>query len=189
MKAEEHIKIPMARIAVLIGKNGETKSKIENLTQTSIEIDSTDAIIHITNTPEAENPLAVWKARDIIKAIGRGFSPERALLLIDEEAYLSIIDLTTIFGRNTKAIKRIKGRIIGEAGKTRRLIEENTETALSVYGTTICIIGPINYLRIAKKAVTMLIDGMSHSNVYQFLYKKRREMKKDRADLWKIAPF
>ncbi|NVM53734.1 MAG: RNA-processing protein [Candidatus Helarchaeota archaeon] len=189
MKAEEHIKIPIARIAVVIGKNGEIKNKIENLTQTSIEIDSKDGIVHIINTPEAENPLAVWKARDIIKAIGRGFSPERALFLLDEESYLEIIDLTTFFGRNEKAIKRIKGRIIGEAGKTRRLIEETTETAISVYGTTISLIGALKSLKIGKKAVTMLINGISHGTVYQFLYRKRREMKKDRTDLWKVAPF
>ncbi len=189
MKAEEHVKIPMTRIAVVIGKNGETKTKIENLTRTSIEIDSKDGVVHIINTPETENPLAVWKARDIIKAIGRGFSPERALFLLEEDAYLDLIDLTTLFGRNDKAIKRIKGRIIGEAGKTRRLIEETTETALSVYGTTISFIGPLKTLRIAQKAVKMLINGASHSTVYQFLYKRRREVKKDRTNLWKIAPF
>lgn len=189
MKAEEHIKIPMDRVAILIGKNGEDKVKIEKLTQTVIEIDSTEGIAHITNTPEAENPLAVWKARDIIKAIGRGFSPERALSLLDEEAYLDIIDLISYFGRNEKSIKRVKGRIIGETGKTRRLIEETTETVVSVYGTTVSIIGPLKELKIAKKAISMLIEGASHGTVYQFLYKKRREMKKDRANLWKIAPF
>ncbi len=188
MIAKEHIKISKERIAIIIGKNGETKKKLEELTQTNIEVDSADGIIHITNTPETQNPLAVWKTRDIIRAIGRGFSPERALHLLDEESYLEVIDLISIFGRNINSIKRIKGRIIGEAGKTRRLIEELTETVISVYGNTISIIGPLTTLKIAKKAINMLIDGLSHSTVYQFLYKKRREMKKDRANLWKIAP-
>ncbi|MHA1129783.1 MAG: KH domain-containing protein, partial [Candidatus Helarchaeota archaeon] len=71
---------------------------------------------------------------------------------------------------------------------TRRIIEESTENVLSVYGNTVSIIGNIKTLKIAKKAVTMLIKGASHSTVYQFLYKKRREMKRDRANLWKIAP-
>lgn len=188
MKAEEHITVPLARVAVIIGKNGETKQKIENLTQTKIEIESKDGIVYITNTPEAENPLAVWKARDIIKAIGRGFNPEKALRLLNDEVYLEIIDLTIIFGRNNKAIKRIKGRIIGEAGKTRRLIEEVTETAVSVYGNTISLINTLDSLKIAKKAITMLIDGLSHGSVYQFLYKKRRELKQNRTNLWKVAP-
>jgi len=188
MIAEEHIKIPEVRIAVVIGKNGETKKQIEDITQTSIEIDSQEGIVHITNKPEAENPLAVWKARDIIQAIGRGFSPERALRLIDEDEYLEIIDLEKIFGRREKSIKRVKGRIIGEAGKTRRIIEELTETYLSVYGSTISLIGTLNTLKIAKKAVIMLIDGISHGTVYQFLHKKRRELKKDSTSLWKIPP-
>jgi ribosomal RNA assembly protein len=188
MIAEEHIKIPIVRVAVVIGKNGETKKQLEELTQTSIEVDSAEGIIHIKNTPDAENPLAVWKARDIIQAIGRGFSPERALRLLDEDEYFEVIDLEKIFGRREKSIKRIKGRIIGEAGKTRRVIEELTETYLSVYGSTVSLIGTLNTLKVARKAVTMLIDGISHGTVYQFLQKKRRELKKDSASLWKIPP-
>ena len=188
MIAEEHIKIPLARIAIVIGKNGETKQKIENLTQTSIEIDSKEGIVHIVSIPDAENPLAVWKARDIIKAIGRGFSPERAFHLLYDDAYLEIIDLTTIFGRNNNTIKRIKGRIIGETGKTRRLIEELSGSVLSVFGNTISIIGSLDNFKTAKKAVMMLIDGISHNTVYRFLYKRRREIKKDRSNIWKTPP-
>ena len=92
MRSEEHIKIPVDRIAVIIGKDGEVKKKIETLTQSSIEIDSTEGIVHIMNTPETDNPLSVWKARDIIQAIGRGFSPERALRLADEEMFLEVIE-------------------------------------------------------------------------------------------------
>ena len=188
MKAEETIKIPIVRVAVVIGTNGETKKKLEDLTQTAIEIDSKEGVISINNIPEAENPLAVWKARDIIKAIGRGFSPERALRLLEEDEYLEIIDLTEYFGRKEKAIKRIKGRIIGEAGKTRRIIEELTDTYLSVYGDTVSLIGTLKTLKIAKKAVKLLIEGSSHNYVYRFLHKKRREIKRDRTDLWKIPP-
>jgi ribosomal RNA assembly protein len=188
MRSEEHIKIPIDRIAVIIGKDGEVKKKIETLTQTSIEIDSTDGIVHIMNSPEADNPLSVWKARDIIQAIGRGFSPEKALRLADEDVYLEVIDLETFFGRNENAIKRIKGRIIGEAGKTRQLIEELTGTVVSVYGNTVSLISEIESMKAAKKAVMMLIDGLSHSTVYQFLYKKRRELKQEGTNLWKPAP-
>ena len=188
MIAEEHIKIPTARIAVIIGKNGETKKQIEDLTKTSLEIDSQEGIVHIKAINGAEDPLAVWKARDIIQAIGRGFSPERALRLLDDETYFEIIDLVSFFGRNENTIKRVNGRIIGEAGKTRKIIEELTETALSVQGDTVSLIGGLESLKTAKKAVTMLINGLSHGTVYQFLYKKRREIKKDRTNLWKVPP-
>ena len=42
--------------------NADVLKKIEDQTQTSIEVDSKDGIVHIVNTPEAENPLAVWNA-------------------------------------------------------------------------------------------------------------------------------
>jgi ribosomal RNA assembly protein len=188
MMSEEHVKIPIERVAVIIGTDGETKKKIEDETQTSLEVDSTEGLIHIVSKPDSDNPLAVWKARDIVKAIGRGFSPERALRLADEEMFLEIIDLESFFGRNEKTIKRIKGRIIGGAGKTRQLIEETTGAAISVYGDTISIISDLEASKVAKKAVIMLIEGLSHSTVYQFLYKKRRELKQERTNLWKPTP-
>jgi ribosomal RNA assembly protein len=102
--------------------------------------------------------------------------------------FLEIIDLESFFGRNEKAIKRIKGRIIGESGKTRTLIEETTGSAISVYGNTVSLISDLEASKVAKKAVMMLIDGLSHSTVYQFLYKKRRELKQERTNLWKPTP-
>jgi rRNA processing protein Krr1/Pno1 len=53
----------------------------------------------------------------------------------------TIIDLRLIFGRSESDIKRIKGRIIGTEGKTRKLIEELTEADVVVYGHTVGIIG------------------------------------------------
>ncbi|MBS7621647.1 hypothetical protein KEJ32_06015, partial [Candidatus Bathyarchaeota archaeon] len=68
----------------------------------------------------------------VVTAIGRGFSPEHAFKLIqDEEAVLDIIDLRIIFGKSESDIRRVKGRIIGMDGKTRRLIEELTDTNIA----------------------------------------------------------
>lgn len=83
-KQEEYVKIPKDRIAVLIGKKGQTKKEIEKRTKTKITIDSETGEVWITSTKETEDPLAVWKARDIVLAIGRGFSPERAFRLLNE---------------------------------------------------------------------------------------------------------
>ena len=107
-----------------------------------------------------------------MKAIARGFSPLRAYKLLNEDNYLEIIDLSDHLS-TPKAVKRIKGRVIGKGGKTRKLIEERTGALISVYGKTIAIIGDGISLSIAKKAIGMLIKGANHSTVYTYLEQNR----------------
>jgi ribosomal RNA assembly protein len=72
-------------------------------------------------------------------------SPPNTLLGLSmtKKHVLDIIDLRTIFGRSESDIRRVKGRIIGMDGKTRRIIEELTDTHIAVYGHTVGIIGKI----------------------------------------------
>jgi len=95
-----------------------------------------------------------------------------------------VIDLREIFGRSQSDIKRIKGRIIGKEGKTRRIIEEMTEAFVSVYGHSIAIIGSIEQAETAREAISLLVKGSLHATVYRYLQRKRRELKKRRLELW-----
>lgn len=184
-RASTFLKIPRERIGVLIGPEGKTKKTIEKKLSVELQIDSETGGVTITLTENAEDPSLLFKAKDVVTAIGRGFSPEYAFRLIrDEEAVLDIIDLRAIFGKSESDIRRIKGRIIGMEGKTRRMIEELTETNVSVYGHTIGLIGDIEQIQAAREAIQMLIRGSQHSTVYRFLHRKRRELKKRMLELW-----
>ena len=183
MENIEYIKVPEDRVAVIIGKNGETRKLIEKLTLTKLKVDSKEQTITIMASSDECDPLNFWKTKFIIQAIGRGFSPKNALKLLEDDFLLDIIDLGKIFS-SERSRMRIKGRIIGENGKTRRLIEELSETKLSVYGDTISIIGSEFPVKIAKHAINMLIEGASHSGVYRYLNKKKQELKKQKYDLW-----
>jgi len=165
----QYLKIPEERIGVLVGENGSEKREIERRTKTKIKIDGCEISI------EGE-PMDEWIAKDIVKAIGRGFSPEKALKLLDESYSLEIINLTD-FANTEKAIKRKRARIIGENGKTRKTIEEMTNTYVSIYGKTISIIGNYENLEIAKEAIIRLLEGASHTSVYKFLKKKSAYIK------------
>ncbi len=173
----EYLKIPKERVGVLIGPHGKTKEIIEKTSQTTIEVDSEAGSVSISPHEESEDPLAVWKARYMIKAIGRGFNPEIALKLSDDEVMLEIINLPDYVGKSKKAILRQKGRIIGKDGKTRDIITEMTGTHVSIYGKTVSIIGHMEHLQIAKEAVEMILDGARHKTVYAFLERKKQEMK------------
>jgi len=183
------VKIPKERIGVLIGTNGKVKREIEEKLNVTLEIDSETGDVTISLNEDSKDPSQLFKARDIVLAIGRGFSPQRAFrLLHDEDMMLTIIDLREIFGRSKSDIKRVKGRIIGKEGKTRKIIEECTEAYISVYGHTVAIIGGVEESEIAREAINMLIKGNQHATVYRFLQRKRRELKRRELELWEGRP-
>jgi ribosomal RNA assembly protein len=101
---------------------------------------------------------------------------------------LEVIDLRQTVGKSPADIQRLKGRIIGKDGKTRRIIEELTDADISVYGHTISIIGNFDQTHAAREAILMLIKGSQHSTVYRFLQKKRQELKRKRLELWETPP-
>lgn len=184
-EASTFLKIPRERIGVLIGPNGKTKKRIEKELSVKLKIESGMGGVAIILAANAKDPSLLFKAKDVVTAIGRGFSPESVFRLVhDEEAVLDIIDLRLIFGRSESDIRRVKGRIIGKDGKTRKIIEELTETNVCVYGHTVSLIGDIEQVQAAKEAIQMLIRGSQHSTVYRFLHRKRRELKKRMLELW-----
>lgn len=188
-RANTFLRIPKERVGVLIGPEGKIKKAIEDKLSVEIQIESESGGVTIMLAERVEDPSLLFRAKDVVTAIGRGFSPEHAFRLIrDEEALLDVIDLRTFLGRSESDIKRIAGRIIGMNGKTRRIIEELTDTHVAVYGHTVSIIGGIEEAQAAREAIQMLIGGSMHSAVYRFLHRKRRELKKKKLELWEKPP-
>ena len=188
-KISQLVKIPKERVGVLIGPEGKTKKHIEDSLSIDLKIDSEAGDVTITLAGNAQDPSLFFRAKDVINAIGRGFSPEHAFRLIrNEDAVLDIIDLRTTFGRSESDIKRVKGRIIGMNGKTRQIIEELTETNVAVFGHTVSMIGEIEQAQVAREAIQMLVRGSMHSTVYRFLHRKRRDLKKKKLELWEKPP-
>lgn len=188
-RANTFLKIPRERVGVLIGPEGKTKKHIEEKLSVELQIDSEAGDVIIALAEKADDPSTLFKAKDLVTAIGRGFSPEHAFRLVrDEEAMLDLIDLRSVFGKSDADIKRVQGRIIGMNGKTRQIIEELTDTSVSVYGHTVGIIGTVEQVQIAREAIEMLVKGSMHGTVYRFLQRKRRELKKKKFELWEKPP-
>ena len=183
MLTREIVRVPADRVGVIVGKNGRVRKRIEQLTNTQLDI-SSDGVVTITSGSQSDDPVLIWKARDMVRAIGRGFSPRRALDLIDEDARLIVISLRDQVGNSANQMKRVAGRIIGEHGRTRRVIEQITDTKVSIYGKTVSIIGVDPGLDHAQRAIMMLIEGAPHSAVYSHLERMRRQMNREQAELW-----
>jgi ribosomal RNA assembly protein len=168
------LKVPKNRVAVIIGKEGSVKKEIEESTKTKLNIDSKEGDVFVSG----EDPLSLYTAREIIKAIGRGFNPEIAKLLLKSDHIFEVIDLNEYAGKNKYTLLRLKGRVIGKEGKSRRLIEELTECNISVFGKTISIIGLPESAASARQAIEALLRGSTHANVYKWLERRRRELKR-----------
>ncbi len=170
----EHIKIPLDRIAVLVGPGGSTKALIEEKSTSMLNIDSQTGDVEIA---EPKDPIRGLRAREAIQAIARGFSPEKALRLFDEDLLMfETIDLSNI-ARTEKDMQRLRGRIIGKAGKAREIFETLTGVRISVYGKTISMIGYPEQNAVARAGIDMLLEGSTHGPVYKFLEKKKSELR------------
>lgn len=167
------IRVPKDRLAVLIGKKGEVKRDLEKRTKAALNVDSKESIV----TVSGNDALSVFVAREIIKAISRGFSPDTALLLLTIDNVFEIIDISE-YVKSKNHLDRVRGRVIGTDGRTRTYIEELTETHISVYGKTVSIIGIAEYVSVARKAIESLLQGSPHSNVYRWLEKQRKLLKR-----------
>jgi len=173
----QHVKIPDDRIGVLIGDGGETLRRIESAADVRLDVDSENGAVAVESVGD---PVAGMQAPDIVRAIGRGFSPDVALSLLDGEMRMyESIDIDRA-ARNDKDLKRKKGRLIGENGKTRQLMEELTGADVVIYGSTFGIIGDPVEVDIVRSAAEMLLDGAPHGTVYSFLERKRAEELKGR---------
>lgn len=168
--------IPMERVAPLIGKNGETRKWLEEKTGVKIRVDSIGGEVEILS----KDACLVWRVKDVIRAIGRGFSPHNAISIIeDDDTVLEVIDLKDIIGSSENDLERLRGRIIGKGGRIKALIEGCLKVMVSIYGKTISIIGRMDNVKRAKEAIAMIIDGKPHSAVTRYLEKQAKIIREE----------
>ncbi|MCL4438259.1 MAG: RNA-processing protein [Candidatus Thermoplasmatota archaeon] len=168
------VRIPEERIAVLIGKRGSTKKLVERMGECNLIIDSGTGIVEVQGKGD---PLKSVITGSVVQAIGRGFSPEKAVLLYQENFQLAVISLRDFANPGSKRISQIRARLIGTNGRTRQIVEELTTSAISIYGDTVSIIGDYVSMEYAKEAVLMLVNGSKQRTVYTYLERNARDMR------------
>ncbi len=179
-------KIPVERIGVLLGSNGAVKREIEEKTKTIVSIDPGTGAVIIEPAFPNTTALELIKAQNVVRAVGYGFSPERAFRLLEDDQILEVVDVRQYVSNKPNHLRRVLGRIIGEEGKTRRILEELTGTYISVYEPYVAIIGDYETASIVKRAVEMLIEGRMHSTVYKYVDREMFSLRRRRmTELWR----
>ncbi len=171
---EEIIKVGHNRIPVIIGTNGATKKDIEKKTKTSLEIDSASGEINVISDGSY---YEIHLAKNIINAISRGFSPEHAFKLLEDNYTFDVIDISEYVSDSRDRHAQIKGRIIGREGKVKQMIEKRNRCYLSIYGKTVAIIAPVDKVEDTHEVIEKILSGVRHTTVFKML---KRSSFKDR---------
>lgn len=171
------IRVPADRVGTLIGKNGETKKMLQSISGVKLDIDTEEGEVIIHDDVELEDPVMALKIIDVVKAVGRGFNPQKAMRLFEDDEYLEIVDLKEFVSDRSGQVTRVRGRLIGKDGKTRRIIEDLTGCDMIIYGNTVGLIGNSISLPVAKHAVELIINGSEHATVYHYLESQRPRLR------------
>ena len=164
----QYTSISEDRIRVLIGKDGETKKKIEDKTHTQILISGTDVTI-------SGSPYYEMLAQNIIDAINLGFNPEKALLLTKDYKDYSF----EFIPLSEKRFMSIRGRIIGTNRSVTNTIEKISDCYVNVGKEGVGIIGDYEDVEDVKEAIEMIINNGKFGTAYRFLENKKRQHKDD----------
>ena len=169
-------RVPMNRIAVLIGVKGATAKTLKFASGCKeFNIDSETGDVEVVwGEPGTYDPVKAMKLPDVIKAIGRGMAPKSAIQLLDDHNFFELVDIRKFVGKRSNQQRRIRGRIIGSDGKIRRLIEGLTDTQISIYNSTVVLVGEEEGLAAARQAVEMIAGGAEHGTVLNFLERDRK---------------
>jgi ribosomal RNA assembly protein len=174
----EHLaRIPQDRIAVLIGKGGETRRMLEEACGATLEIDSKNGEVMADWGGVDADPVVRMKMPDVIVAIGRGLAPKRAVQLIQDEVSLKMYDIREWVGRQPNQTRRMRSRLIGRNGRIRSLIEEISHCEMAIYGSTVLVIGDEDGLALAAPAIEGILCGSEHSTILHGLEQDRKRQR------------
>ncbi len=172
-------RVPKDRIAVLIGAKGATAKSLHQAAgckEFNIDSDTGDVEV-LWGEPGTYDPVKAMKLPDVIKAIARGMAPKAAIRLLQDNHFFELVDLRDYVGKRANQQRRIRARIIGSEGKIRKLIEGLTNTEITIYKSTVVLVGHEEGLAAARTGIEMIAGGAEHGTVLNFLEKDRRRSK------------
>ncbi|MEK6873159.1 MAG: KH domain-containing protein [Nanoarchaeota archaeon] len=142
------------------------KKKFEK--ELKVRISNKGKNIFVSGNPEKE-----YIAIRVLEAVKVGFSLNKTLQLKQEEMMLQILNIKDLTKRQD--LKIIRSRVIGTGGRTLKTLKNLTNCDLSLYENQIGIIGDAEEVEDAVQAISSLVKGSKHGNVYARLEKRRRD--------------
>ncbi|AKG39426.1 hypothetical protein MA03_07065 [Infirmifilum uzonense] len=170
------------RIALVIGRDGSNKRRIEEAFNVRVNVDSEKGFVFL-EPGENSTMYNVFRAKKAVEALALGFSVDDVVLLAEDVYDFEVVDLGEA-ARNQADLARIKARVIGSEGKFKRTLEEITGVKIVIGEKVVGLIGDYEQLRLAKDAISRLIRGQSHQTVLKLLERESYGLRRRRLDLW-----
>lgn len=121
--------------------------------------------------------LEEYDATLVFEAIEFGFSPKKALSLINEEVIFKVVHIKSHTNRNLKAVV---ARLVGTKGKTKRTISDIADCEILIKDTEVGIIGYVEDVANVEQAIINIIKGSKQANMYRYLERMNRTKKEYR---------
>lgn len=138
------------------------KAKIEILKQGELRIFAKDSFQELIIS-------------NIIEAIALGF--EFAIASQLESTDYEFKKLNVKIYAKVQNQERAKARLIGPQGRTKATIEELSECDIVLSNHTVAIIGHVNNVKIATRAIESLLRGSKQANIFRFLEKNKARLR------------
>ncbi|HRZ85219.1 MAG TPA: hypothetical protein P5277_00385 [Candidatus Paceibacterota bacterium] len=162
----------MTRVLVIksVRKIIQNKNELEKKLNIKISLKNQELSIFGSESDE-------FFAERVIQALDFPFTIDDALLLKDENYMFEIINIKDYTHR--KDMTTIKARIIGTKGKTVDLLEELSNSIITIKDNNVAVIAEADDIKAAVQSIISLIRGSKQGNVYQYLEKARARHKRD----------
>jgi ribosomal RNA assembly protein len=142
----------------------------------SAKLDCRDGVMVVRTTNETWDPVAILRARDVIKLLARSVPLEQAVRVLEDgmECLIHVIGRDI---RNSDRFAKRRQRLIGPNGDTLKALELLTQCYILVQGHTIAAIGNPRGLETVQKVATDCMDNV-HPVYHIKTLMVRRELEK-----------
>ncbi|KCZ75521.1 hypothetical protein H311_03501, partial [Anncaliia algerae PRA109] len=121
--------------------------------------------LDMRTTKFTTDPAMLDKATLFVKSILIGFTPEDALLALENDAYLYSFNVNDVKFLKGSHMTRAIGRIIGKNGNVKNTIEQVSKTRIRIIEDRINILGGKENINVSKDAICKLIMGSEPSKI------------------------